>query len=238
MNGFFESLKFTAFEIIAYVLPGYIALAFVVYHFNFPNIDFLNDYVLVFIISFILGHIVHNLSTIVTIKLTDIGWYIYHTLKEKEEDGKGKQNPQTSLGKLIKKLRYAVLERHKDTEDKLTKTANDNLVSQNVVKSGLHGLDMYYIKEIIFVKDERVSEYFQFTHYYSVLCRSLSFISAVICITLCIATFYEQSYELKMVSSVLISGAIFKIFLNRHLFYKQYRSALINSFAILYKEPK
>lgn len=232
MNSFMDGIKITLFELMAYVLPGYVSLALMEYFFNLKYVNYAQDPLIFFVVVFLLGHVIHTLSVVVTIEVKDLGWLIYHRLKEKDENGKGVETPKGIKGKIAKVFREKYLDTISKQKNNLVSSANAILQKKDENLKTLNGLEFYHVKEVIFADNPRVSEYFLFTHYYSVLCRSLALLSVGAVFLFTFNLYIANSLNMHDLILLLVSGSVFEVFLNRHNFYKQYRSKLIDAHVI------
>lgn len=229
--------KFSIFDLIVYIIPGFILISFFI--FTLPNAPIPESYftfLIVLVLSFLIGNIAHEFSFVPT----QLIWSIYHILKEKDEDGHGKKNPRFPWGKTAMLIRNVIL-------DSVTSIALYNQANQLVHKSfnmeKKDKLGIYYIKEILFASTPPICQHFSYLYNQELFSKSMSVVFLIIGVFSLLYesfnnfAFYYQAEILFDYPSLgfivtLFSFIFILIFVRRYRFFAEYRKQIVNAHII------
>jgi len=229
MSDFLSSLKLQTFQIIAYLLPGIIMIyGFAGIVFEFPIENLLSNYFLL-IPSFIAGLGLHSLFNL----FKELLWLPYNKLKNKEQ-------PKSLNHKLALLYRKIVLS--EETNNNLKQKAKEKIESQYEFEGS--GLELYYIKEHFFIQNDKISEYYGHLGYNKVFSSSSAVAFFLLAVSVLIKSIgwdavislqenrnFDIPYISLYISAVCIIFSL--IFFKRAMFYKNYRSGVLNANTLL-----
>lgn len=234
----FKDLNVTIFELISYIFPGFLVVIFLLLFTPYGLEPISNNFLVILLVSYIVGNLLHFLSD--TISFRGIGWSLYHRFKERNRDSHGVKRPKGVVGKLMKKLRYYFLEL-----EKRGKMSVVGLIKKKYDHTDLDSYDFHLIKEVILAKQPDILNSYSHLNYQRIFNSSLSIVFFLFAVTIFVydyfyilkvyfgpTIFYEIDHLGYLLS--LLAFLLSHIFNKRSIFFKSYRSKLLDAVTLIY----
>lgn len=233
-----KSLQLSIFDIISYILPGFVLILSICLIFSPDGMELIEENTFVVLIfSYLLGNLVHSVAILPDKWL----WKFYHRYKEKDKDGHGVERPQKLLGKIVKFLRYNLIaDEGKGNLGSAAKTQ----IMKTVNGHKLDDMDLYQLKETFFISTPSVAGYYEYLNYQKVFSASLGKVFLILVILIPLKAIIGDlslnfgngrilDFPYISVALTLCCAAVSIIFLRRYQFFRRYRNSIMNSNIIL-----